>query len=263
MSRSTTQSRGLCFDFDSDNSTINACKRNSDCVAGSQSENGFLTGVCNTTSGYCIMSGWCPVENDTLPFTEFFGIENFTIFMRSSVSYTEFGIAANNGDRTALGYNIFSVADIIKGQNLTDIKLNGAIVSIKIDWSCNLDISICKPEFKFDRVDGGNKSRGFNFRQAAYLDNDETTGLWNSRIYTKYVGIRFFFEIVGSGRRFDIFSTVLTVGSAAAFLGVATVLVDYIVQLFHPQKAMIVKAKRKDVELEINSVEENKDYIRT
>jgi len=227
----------------------NNCTTDSDCKVGKQTSNGYVQPICNITVNRCLVTAWCPVEDESLPFAEFNGVLNWTIFIRTNVEYSDFAVSANNADKTVLGYNIFSMAEMLKEQNLTDIVTRGAIINAMLDWTCNLDTvgngANCRPVFRYLRVDGGSASGGFNFREAVYFGMNATS----ERIYTKWYGVRFLFHIIGSGGRFDVFTCLITVGSAIAFFGIAGIITDFILQYLHPRKEMFDEAKRDKVDL--------------
>jgi len=231
------------------------CTQNSDCKNGSQTNNGFVIPICDPVLHKCHVAGWCPVENESLPFTEFSSIETWTIFMRSSVTYSAFNISTNNANKAQIGYNIFSIADMTKGNNFSDIHKTGAIMNIKIDWSCDLDLGIglCTPQYYYIRTDtGGSASVGFNFRRTIYVTGNSTNSsapLFSQRMYTKFYGIRFVFQIQGTGRKFDVVTTVITVGSGVAFFGIASIATDFILQYLHPKKKVFGDAKRQQIDL--------------
>lgn len=68
-------------------------------------------------------------------------------------------------------------------------------------------------------------------------------------------GIRFIFHVDGIGSRFDIASTVICIGSGAAFFSVATIATDFILQYLHPKKFQFDQAKRQPVELNADEEE--------
>jgi len=175
--------------------------------------------------------------------------------MRSSVTYSVFNLSTNNANKAQLGYNIFSIADMTKGSNFSDIHKTGAIMNVKIDWTCDLDLGLglCTPQYYYIRTDtGGSASVGFNFRRTIYVTGNSTNSsapLFNQRMYTKFYGIRFVFQIQGTGRKFDIVTTVITVGSGVAFFGVASIATDFILQYLHPKKKVFDDAKRQQIDL--------------
>jgi len=231
------------------------CTTSADCVPGSFTSNGAVQPTCNTTFSACVIQGWCPVENDTLPVTTLSRIANWTLFMRTHVTYTVFNLTANNADQATLGYNIFALNTLLPTENWTQMAATGAIVSVKIDWACNLDMGVqnCHPTYETTRVDTiGSASVGFNYRRAVYVVNsnpNSNSSLFPDRVYSKLYGLRFVFQITGTGRKFDFATTIVTVGSGVAFFGIATVVVDFILLYFHPRKETFDAAKRDIVHL--------------
>jgi len=237
----TKQHRDTC----PDNSTIgvNNCTSNADC-RGNQTTNGYLTGECDNSTKYCVIRGWCPVENPNASHTEYDGIGSWTLYMRSSVTYTTFNETSNNGNKAEEDYNIFNVSYMLDGQNITEVFNAGAIVRIFLDWSCDLNFGNCAPVFSFKRIDNeaGAVNIGYNFRSVVYESN--TTSDTETRILTKYYGIRFLLRVSGQGAKFDFFTLVVTVGSAIAIFGGVNLAMDFLLLYLHPQKRHFSKAKK-------------------
>jgi len=251
--------------FCTDPDNANTCATDSDCDFGAVTSNGAVQPLCNSTVSRCVIKGWCPVEVDQPQyFTNFIGLENWTVYMRTHVSYTAFVNAyANNADMTKLLYNIFPLSNILQSENWTDIMFNGAIINVKIDWSCNLDNGLgnCKPTFAFTRIGTGTSSAGFNYRRVIYVPNTGASDIFPQRIYSKFYGVRFIFEITGIGKKFDFASTIVTIGSGAAFFSLATIIVDIIILYLHPQKERFDLAKRTVVDL-VDAQEPDVGYVK-
>jgi len=248
----TQQTAGnTCVDPDK----ANTCNTDADCVVGTTTSFGQVQNQC--TKGQCEIKGWCPVEDETKPLVSLNGVQNWTVYMRSHVLYPTFQLTANNADQAKLGYNIFAISTILGDQlNFTQISGTGAIISVLIDWSCNLDHGAenCRPTFTFLPVGA---SAGFNFRDANYAPTSPLT----TRVLTKYYGIRFVFQVTGTGRKADVATTVITIGSGVALVSVAALIVDYFIQFFHPHRDEYLKVKREPVHLD--GIEDDKDsYIK-
>jgi len=258
-SLSTIQSQGNC----TDDSAHNDCVNGTQCKAGASTSNGWvIPGECNTKLHKCNISAWCPVENEEQgDFTTYFGVENFTLFIRSEIVYDKWKIQVSNAAERKEGVNQFSVYEMltkagIEGDDLTDVFYNGTIINIQLDWSCNLDegVESCKPVFTFARIDTARNasSHGFNFRRTLYFNNNITDStpvrnVYTTRVLTKFYGIRFVLQVKGLGRKFDIFAVAITVGSGIAFLAVATLATDVILQYCHPNKDKFKKAKHNHI----------------
>jgi len=230
------------------------CTTDQNCHAGTQTSNGFVLPICNVTVGRCLITGWCPVENESLPYLQFIGIDKWTILMRTNVVYPVFGLTANDANQLI----IKNISQMLPDQNWTQIYTNGTTVNVQIDWSCNLDLGAdkCRPAHSFSRIDTvGMASSGFNYRRAIYFNQNLTldtppTQIFPQRVYTKLYGIRFIFHITGTGRKFDFATTVITIGSGLAFLGIATIATDFFLQYLHPKKSLFDHAKREPVDLQ-------------
>lgn len=138
--------------------------------------------------GRCELEGWCPVENDRNIPEPIFDALNFTIFVKNFIEFPRFkvirkNIGANASYLRSCQYDsvkhkicpIFRVGTLLdivepdrKEQHL--MLTLGGVIRVKIDWRCNLDISLdkCLPEYSFGRLDAPYKeesfSQGFNFR---------------------------------------------------------------------------------------------------
>jgi len=259
----TIQHQGECPD-DSD-LTKNNCTVPKDCVNGSSTTYGWVVpDACNLATRKCNVSAWCPVEvEDPKQFTAFANIEEWTLFIRSEVTYPSFKNTPrfSNAEEVQEGVNLFRVSYMLKGQDMDDVFLNGAIISVSLDWSCNFDNEQCHPKITFDRVDTNTSaSRGFNFRSVIYTDENktDTTNTFKSRVLTKYYGIRFVLGITGLGRKFDVFTTAITFGSGIAFFAGATLATDWLLQYLHPRREKFNAAKHKQFTLE----DEESGYLR-
>jgi len=204
------QSDTVCTAYDTYN-----CTKDEDCQPGLTSI-GEILPSCNLTSGYCLLRGWCPLENDTTEAkTVLQGLESVTLFVRSSVVYDRFNVQVSDAVTPVPGINLFSLKDMLDGFTIQNCSLEGCIVRIEIDWTCDLDQGNCTPKFVFRR-----SPDGFNYRNVVY-DNKQ-----NQRELSKLYGIRFLISITGIGARFSFFQTVITLGSGAAFFTLATVITD-------------------------------------
>ncbi|XP_067864031.1 P2X purinoceptor 1 isoform X2 [Heptranchias perlo] len=193
------------------------CESDSDCTAGQFSRygQGIMTGKCliNTEgSKTCEVFGWCPVENvhnvSNPPLL--MAAENFTIFIKNSITFTEFGISRRNivesvtkaylksctyhkvHDPLCPVFRLGYIVEEIK-ENFSVLAYKGGMIGIVIDWDCDLDWSDqrCQPTYSFHQLYGGfnneKVSAGFNFRYAKnYMENGT-----EMRDLYKVFGIRF------------------------------------------------------------------------
>jgi len=195
---------------------------------------GEILPVCNTTVGYCLIDGWCPLEQDNLNHTKIInGLESVTVFMRSSVSYDTFGIQVADPTDPIDGVNLYNLTDMLGGTTIKNCSTTGCIISVAIDWTCNLDVMGCSPNFQFTFVPGG-----FNFRDVTY-----TIGQTDRNLMKRY-GIRFFIKLTGTGGMFTFFRTVIAVGSGVVFLTVSTIITDFILlTVIYPNNENFIKTK--------------------
>ena len=105
------------------------------------------------------------------------------------------------------------------------------------------DENDCNPEFEFIRIDGadGTISTGYNFRTVTY----DVTG--TQRYLRKYYGLRFIFVTEGIAGQFDFAAMTVTFGAGLAYLGIAAVIADIVLERFLPESDNYVKQKHKDL----------------
>ncbi|XP_012942306.1 purinergic ATP P2X4 receptor subunit 1 isoform X1 [Aplysia californica] len=241
------------------------CQTNADCeqVKGTilPSGSGPVTGECvpsdvpGSKEKVCQIFGWCPLENDKMqgdsPVLE--NAKNFTVFIKNNIEFPRFGVSRRNilgfyndtalktcrwkrGDPKLKFCPIFVLDDIARDAGVTfeNMMMEGGVMQIVIDWTCNLDYSVedCVPEYTFRRLDKGDYSvsRGFNFRFAdRYSVFNESTGLQLYRNLYKAYGVRFLVTVQGKAGKFSIVPLLLNIGSGMALLGVATIICDIMV----------------------------------
>ncbi|XP_005988644.1 P2X purinoceptor 1 isoform X1 [Latimeria chalumnae] len=251
------------------------CQSNRDCEKGKADRQGqgIMTGKClhySANETTCEIFGWCPVENDhNIPDPPLLKeAENFTVFIKNSISFTQFRVARRNLvesiNSTYLKkciYNkvtdpycpIFQIGYMVNesGQDFKNLSKKGGIVGIIIDWDCNLDWSVkfCRPTYQFHRLyDASKKERvsgGFNFRYAKYYQDTNGT---ERRTLFKVFGIRFDILVHGKAGKFDIIPTMTTIGSGVGIFGVATVLCDLMLLHLLPRRNYYKQKKFKHAE---------------
>lgn len=120
---------------------------------------GIETGI--TINNTCQIWGWCEPEviPPDGPKNYLTGVENFTVFVRVSAKWPKWNIFRDNIDTDDLqdGYNLWTVDQLLQnaGVSLEDenIRQNGTVIAMTINWNCNFDKakSKCKPDFDWVR----------------------------------------------------------------------------------------------------------------
>lgn len=235
------------------------CKNESDCTRGvpTNNGNGIQSGKCvqsaqNTSINVCEIYAWCPVEVDRLPVknaTLLKGTQEFTVLIKNNIEFPKFHKKRRNildsQNKTYLSnckYNssddrdrlcpIFQLGQIVKAagvENFDTIAVQGGVVSINIDWNCDLDHSIdrCLPTYSFTRLDDDDAkiAKGTNFRYANFYDNG---GIASRDLFKSY-GILFIVKVTGVAGKFSVVPTLVNIGSGIGLLAIATVICDLIV----------------------------------
>ena len=246
------QSRDRCRSSQSED----VCAGSADCPVGTPSESlvGYRTGAC--LQGACEVQGWCPTEPDnttTLSGNVLDAVEHFSIFARVSIAFPFSGKTTTNlhaegetaSNELTPGLNVFEVGDVLRATNTSfaDVAVSGGIFLISFNWDCNLDhpVSECVPEVDTTRIDdyADPLSHGYNFRYATYY---EESGV-EYRYLRKAYGLRFLVQSAGRGRLFDWATLIITLGSAFALLGVATVIVDNLALYVLPKRDVYQRIK--------------------
>uniref|UniRef100_A0A5K4F3P5 ATP receptor n=1 Tax=Schistosoma mansoni TaxID=6183 RepID=A0A5K4F3P5_SCHMA len=248
----------------------NSCHNDSQCHSGQlvQRGSGIQTGRCvNSTRQsnlrVCEIYGWCPTEHDVIPRPHLLAsAENFTVMIKNNIEFPHFRVKRRNilnwmsrlFLKTCL-YNpnddkfkycpVFRLGDILKYSDPVnkDIWETGGMVSIHIEWNCNLDFDEekCLPKYIFRRLDDfqSNVAKGWNFRFSQhYID-----GGVRKRNLIKAYGIQFFITVYGTGGKFNILTFSMNLGSGLALLGIATMLCDLIVLNITEKRDIYRKAK--------------------
>ena len=102
----------------------------------------------------------------------------------------------------------------------------------------------CNPKYKFSRIDGQSNSisNGFNFRSVNY------DTMADYRLLRKLIGIRVIMVVDGQGGKFDIPTLTLTFGAGLAYLSVAKIITDYVLENFLPNSQKYDKMKNQMVD---------------
>ncbi|XP_055513390.1 P2X purinoceptor 1 [Leucoraja erinacea] len=254
--------------------TSGECGADSDCPTGKFSRygQGMMSGSCrNNSAGVktCEIFGWCPVEDDLhLPNPPLLmAAENFTIFIKNSVTFTAFGVSRRNlvefitkaylrnctyhkvHHPLCPVFRLGHIAEEIK-ENFSTLAYRGAMIGIVIDWDCDLDwpVTDCKPTYSFHQhyrsLTKDQVSVGFNFRYAKYYVENGT----EMRDLYKVFGIRFDVMVHGKAGKFNIIPTMTTIGSGIGVFGVATIVCDLVLLHLLPKRNYYKQKKFKNVE---------------
>eukprot|EP01065_Artemidia_motanka_P024579 TRINITY_DN29432_c0_g1_i1.p1 TRINITY_DN29432_c0_g1~~TRINITY_DN29432_c0_g1_i1.p1 ORF type:complete len:397 (+),score=111.12 TRINITY_DN29432_c0_g1_i1:73-1263(+) len=267
----TTQTRGECPGIDSKEE----CSSDADCTEGRPTDNGIDTGRCSTSSGHCVIRGWCPPEDgddgNATAVSVLRGIEDFTIFVRVDAAFPLFGaMRTNNVIRESddgphgltWGVNLFKVSSLLNTSEIDpagDFVEHGAVSRIKYEYLCNCDSAAhvyeCQPDVEIYRVDDpqSNLSRGFNAREVVYIDDPDVPDA--SRVLRKWVGLLVQVIYTGRGGRFSVVALLTRLGAGMALLGVAGAMVDAFMiraptrlrEAFLDSKYVVVELREDDV----------------
>ncbi len=251
----------------------NNCTSDADCESGRvvMLGSGIQTGHCVPSTRkkglhVCEVYGWCPTEYDVLP-KDFIlaNAPNFTVMLKNSIEFPRYHVKRRNilkwMDKKFLyscRYNpydeklkfcpIFRLGDIMEYTQAENKRIwnKGGMVSIHIEWNCNLDYNEehCLPNYIFRRLDDFNSpvGKGWNFRFSHhYMEGDI-----RKRNLVKAYGIQFFITVYGKGGRFHMLTFSMNLGSGLALLGIATVLCDTIV-LNITRKREVYRSARVDL----------------
>ncbi|XP_020564706.2 P2X purinoceptor 1 isoform X4 [Oryzias latipes] len=247
------------------------CKSDTDCKGGTYNRtvDGKLTGVCVKETKTCELLAWCPLEDDrNIPNPPLLmSAENFTLFIKNSVTFPLFGITRSNLVEEIDGKTIknclfdpdnsplcpiFKLGDIVKlsGFTFETMAKQGGAIGLVIDWTCNFDYDVkkCKPKYEFHGLYGNPRvkdtskaSVGYNFRYAKYYMGDKM----EKRTLMKVFGIRFDIIVQSLGRKFDIIPTLTAIGSGVGIFGVATVVCDLVLLYVLPRRDFYKNMKFK------------------
>lgn len=262
------QQRGVCNSNDK-------CTSHADCVGPSPNvdSGGIRTGNC--TDGHCQVIAWCPVEADLSGrYTKNYltGVENFTTFIRVSITFPAYNIVTDSGSTLVEGKNLFTTTELLQkaGIKFSDVQQLGALVGISYDYDCNLDVNIkkCQPLVTYARIDDPNSkfSTGFNYRYADHYRLPATTAggaqeFVEHRDLYKVYGVRFVVLVSGAGRGFDIKPLATNLGSGLAMLSVAAVIADLLLVYVLPKKEIYKKVKVKEMDKFIDETDHDERTI--
>lgn len=277
------QSLGTCEE--SHDVYKNNCTDDNDCMSGTlvMLGSGVQTGKCVPSTRIeglkvCEIYGWCPTEYDITPDPHLLSsAENFTVMLKNSIEFPLYRVKRRNilewmtkpflqkcrynPDDDELKYcPIFRLGDILKFSDAKNKNIwkKGGMMSIHIEWNCDLDFDErkCVPKYVFRRLDDFESpvAKGWNFRFCEHYFENGT----RMRNMIKAYGIQFFITVYGKGGKFDVLTFSMNLGSGLALLGIATVLCDMIVlnitrkrSLYRRAKIdLVAKHKRRDTTIE-------------
>ncbi|CAF3553970.1 unnamed protein product, partial [Rotaria sp. Silwood2] len=232
--------------------------------------NGHWTGKCRISESRCEMEGWCPVENDLVMPQPIMDALNYKILLKNFIEFTRFRVSRTNilneskyfqkclyhpvNDRFCPIFRVGDLLNIVENDDDERHKMlvYGAVLRIKIDWRCNLDLGEdqCKPEYSFGRLDSRWRdekfSFGFNFRYASHWNIENSS----HRILKKAFGLRLIVTVNGDAGRFDLLVLTLNIGSMIGILGLATFICDIVALYFSEQGYIYRRQKFQSVNSE-------------
>lgn len=235
-----------------------------------------MTGVCVNSTKTCEVLAWCPVEDDhDVPDPPLLlSAENYTLFIKNSVTFPVFGVSRSNlvedVDSNYISsclYHpldaplcpIFKLGDVIQlsGLNFQTVAKVGGAIGIVVDWTCNFDVHVkhCKPEYTFHGLYGSKEgsSVGYNFRFARHYMEDKI----QKRTLLKVFGIRFDIIVQSLARKFDIIPTFTAIGSGVGIFGVATVVCDLVLLYLLPKREFYKNMKFKYTDTQVQQDSES------
>jgi len=223
------QTRGICSSLTENCSNCEYLEESSD-------QWGLETGNCDMNSNRCLLYAWCPIENEIMNASNLLhNINNITLNIHTYADWFSGEYTVNNlNNQNILGYNYFRLEqDILNGAGFSteSVARIGAAIGFLIDWDCDLDkpSSECQPSFQYIRLDDwdSNISTGYNFRYANYYRLDTQSDKEYRDLFKVY-GIRIIFLTNAKGRKFDIFSLLLSIASVIGMMFLASYISDLI-----------------------------------
>ncbi|KAF6021110.1 P2RX1 [Bugula neritina] len=277
------------------------CDRDEDCKPIFQPYHlghGISTGTCNTSTHTCMVSAWCPIEDDSgatsSKYSKLKYTNNFTVFIKNNVYFPFYDKRRSNlvedlntsYIRSCLYHPIkdpycpiFRLADIVGMSETKEYEtwrvndelfeamtLKGGIIGITIIWDCNFDYNEtqCLPAYKFERLDsyeGNDISQGYNFRYTSHYAEDGVT----KRTLVKAYGILFVIQTEATARAFHLQTFCLNVGSCLGIFGLAPILAELILLRIHKKRSLFAERKTeksgaiKDLLIELKALREKSD----
>jgi hypothetical protein len=242
------------------------CSSDDDC-AGMPSLKGIKTGKC--VSNLCEVSAWCPIEATpaSVAVTKSFlmpGVLDFLVQLKGKARFPKFDVnVATSTNMTVekilekAGFKILPERPVAK---------YGAVVYIEITYDCNLDIdhSLCKPKFRFSRIDDKDeddpKLKGYSFRHARYFfdGNGATDAEKEMRDVHITKGFRVVFDIGGVGRKWSWAALGVNIGAGLGLLAAASLATDTVLKVIRvggSGKSLYDTHVRTQVESDLNKID--------
>uniref|UniRef100_A0A671PYW3 P2X purinoceptor 5-like n=1 Tax=Sinocyclocheilus anshuiensis TaxID=1608454 RepID=A0A671PYW3_9TELE len=230
------------------------------------------TGIClETHNGTCEIYGWCPTEihRDPDPATIVREAENFTLYIRNFIRFSQFNFSASNVpkenrslylknclyDETVCPYcPIFRLGDIVNktGNKFEEMALKGGSIGVLIEWLCDLDAdSDCRPHYSFNVV---MLSIAINclLRFARYF----TAAGQRRRTFYKVFGIHLEIMVFGMARKFSIIPTIVNIASALTLMAAGSYICD-IMLLYVMKKRSVYTESKNDKEIPLQIMPES------
>jgi len=212
-----------------DDNVTEACSDETPCVVGKFTKNGRIDSP-NCTDGYCSISSWCPLENQT-DVQQIDHVQNWTVYVQASVVFSKFSRTFTNA---APGVkNVFKINEILSaaGTSYEDVQASGGcLIVASLTYDCNLDFAseTCLPTFSFNRIDNG---EGFNYRWVSYSAVQEGAGAeLQERTLYKVLGVRLVFRLTGHAGKFSFVPLLISLGAGMGLISIATLICDFILQ---------------------------------
>jgi len=196
---------------------------------------GFTTGACQ--AGYCQVQGWCPVADTNKTF-QFQGIGDFSLFVRLNYQFPAFGITMDSAENGKVpGVNLWNISEVLRraGCNYEEIRSKGVVIMMSASFDCDVNNGHedCKPTWDFTRLDNPNsKSTGYNYYEILEYAPNAGMHAANGRTVNKRYGIKLELRVLGKAGKFSLVQCIIAVGSGLAFLSVASLVTDFILQNF-------------------------------
>ncbi|XP_074061709.1 P2X purinoceptor 7-like [Macrotis lagotis] len=207
----------------------------------------------------CEVTAWCPIElkREAPQPALLASAENFTVLIKNSIHIPAHHYSTRNilpeTNISCMFHKtlnpdcpIFRLGDILQeiGENFSSVAIHGGIVGIEIYWDCNLDpwFYSCSPKYSFRRLDDKTTNKKSSQPQSSWLSSVLSGSFRYAKYYKegnvekrtliKAFGIRFDIQVFGTGGKFDIIQLIVYIGSTISYFGLATVLIDFLIQMY-------------------------------
>lgn len=241
-----SQTNGACDDKHT------PCQTDSDCRTSdpSPSGDGIYTGTCDTTSSFCIISGWCPAVPRGVksgpPRLNLDHIRRFIVRVDNYVTFEETSLKLDNnmskvdgkdlkieclkadykkddyrGDCTT--YTLGSILDQALGKgNSSELIQRGLTVALGIQWNCKQGFYVphvswlspsptCELDYTFTRVDDGS-SLGFKEGTTTF----RPTAGDRRTLYINYV-VNLVVQVDSNLKRLSLINIITSIGAKWSF----------------------------------------------